>query len=124
MGAFERAYNCDDLYRPVDECMMRSSGADFCAVCSEQLVLQVTRYADIALPVITEDDHAGTIDLDTAGFEVSVRRSADGLSWSDTTLPVQLSRDDDEVWLEVTVLTDHVRVHNGEMVELLHFGWE
>ncbi len=40
VGAYEGAcYQTVGLFRPVDECVMRSLNNDFCAVCTEQMVL-------------------------------------------------------------------------------------
>ena len=47
IGAFERAYNCKELYRPNYRCKMRSSSGEFCSVCSEQLVRRL--YNDVDL---------------------------------------------------------------------------
>lgn len=48
VGAFQGAYNCDDLVRPVDRCKMRSSHEDFCPVCNEQLVRRIYSAVDPA----------------------------------------------------------------------------
>ena len=68
VGAFEGAYNCDFLVRPVDRCMMRTSGHDFCPVCAEQMVRRFYSFVDPAPietgPVVSVDRHQGvTIDL-------------------------------------------------------------
>lgn len=48
IGAYEKAYNCTELYRPSFMCKMRSSSSGpFCAVCSEHLTRQL--YGDIDL---------------------------------------------------------------------------
>jgi len=47
VGAFEGAFNCDDLYRPASTCRMRSSNTtDFCPVCGELMVRQLFRFTD------------------------------------------------------------------------------
>jgi len=46
IGAYEKAYNCSELYRPSFDCKMRSSSSGpFCAVCREHLTRQM--YGDI-----------------------------------------------------------------------------
>jgi hypothetical protein len=45
IGAFSPAYNCDQLYRPRQNCAM-NAGDEFCPVCAEQLVRQILRHAD------------------------------------------------------------------------------
>lgn len=50
VGAFQSAYNCDDLYRPQQSCLMRGSSTipDLCAVCTELVTRRLFRYADPA----------------------------------------------------------------------------
>jgi len=50
IGAYHRAYNCEDLYRPAYRCKMRRSGAEFCAVCNEQLVRRLYKDVDLLRP--------------------------------------------------------------------------
>ncbi len=38
VGAYQRAYNCEFLYRPSFDCKMNSSSEEFCPVCAEQMV--------------------------------------------------------------------------------------
>ncbi|MFB6264367.1 MAG: M64 family metallopeptidase, partial [Bradymonadaceae bacterium] len=48
VGAFERAYNCSDLYRPSFNCRMRDSAhPSFCPVCREQLVRRHYAHVDL-----------------------------------------------------------------------------
>ncbi len=49
-GAYERAYNCPDLYRPADACKMRNSSNEFGAVCAEQLVRRMYAHVDLLRP--------------------------------------------------------------------------
>lgn len=47
VGAFEGAYNCGDLYRPMVDCKMRDrASGPFCPVCTEALVRRMTRFTD------------------------------------------------------------------------------
>ena len=48
VGAFEGAYNCDDLYRGARNCKMRNSASDdFCPVCSALLTQRFFEFADL-----------------------------------------------------------------------------
>ncbi|MCP4810106.1 MAG: hypothetical protein GY913_20385 [Proteobacteria bacterium] len=48
VGAWEGAYNCDDLYRPAESCTMRGTSIKgFCPVCTERLVTTQFRFMDI-----------------------------------------------------------------------------
>jgi hypothetical protein len=48
IGAFEHAYNCDDLYRPQTHCQMNDYG-DYCKVCAELVTRRLYRHIDPAL---------------------------------------------------------------------------
>ncbi|MFB6351226.1 MAG: M64 family metallopeptidase, partial [Bradymonadaceae bacterium] len=50
IGAYRKAYNCPNLYRPSHTCKMRQSGAEFCAVCNEQLVRRLYNDVDLLRP--------------------------------------------------------------------------
>ena len=120
VGAFEEAWNCPELYRPVEQCKMKSSSAaDFCPVCSEQLVLQVTRYADLARVTVRAEDDGDHLDIDTMGLSRTVRTSTDGETWAEATEPLVTT--EDELWIEVSMATDRVRVDGGLLTERLHY---
>jgi hypothetical protein len=119
VGAFKGAWNCPELYRPVEQCRMKSaSGADFCPVCSEQLVLQLTRYADLVRATVEPGPDGDLIVLDTLGLDHTVRLSLDGETWAAAPEPLLLT--DDEVHLEVTLHTPLVRADGGLLTERLH----
>jgi hypothetical protein len=77
VGAFRGAYNCSDLYRPSYDCMMNSSGQDFCAVCAEQMVRRFYSVVDPApaLPATVE-----RVDAQALRFEVPMWENREGLS--------------------------------------------
>ena len=98
VGAFAGAYNCEDLYRPQLSCRMEDSdGGDFCAVCREQLVLQLYRTLDLADGLALTQDSAGvtltptgnvdplTLSLSADGVEVATGAAGEPLTvpWSD-----------------------------------------
>lgn len=57
VGAFEGAWNCDDLYRPARTCLMRDSDGDtFCPVCGELVARRVFRFGDAADDVTVAGD--------------------------------------------------------------------
>jgi len=125
VGAFESAYNCPELFRPTELCKMKDSdGADFCPVCSEELVLQIARHTDLSVASISETAHGTRIDLDTLGHSRTVRRSADGTDWELVHLPFYAHPDDGDFSLEVTVHEPHVRDPDRPVVEVLDFVWE
>lgn len=61
VGAFSPAYNCDDLYKPSQACIMGDYPAgDFCPVCGEALTRRILRYVDPADDVtVTEEEGGG-----------------------------------------------------------------
>jgi hypothetical protein len=47
VGTWSHAYNCDELFRPAQECKMRNSAQDpFCPVCAETMVRRLFKFAD------------------------------------------------------------------------------
>ena len=124
VGAFETAFNCEDLYRPTLQCRMRG-GVDtpFCPVCSEQLVLQLTRHADIVWPELALAEDGAWLYLNTLGLDAQVRVSEDAVSWTEVTSPIWVPADSADLWVEVALETPLVRVVDPMMVETLHFGW-
>ncbi len=97
VGAYEGAcYQTVGLFRPVDECVMRALNNDFCAVCTEQMVLS---YYGFVEPVDTyspaQNSHEGVFG-DSIEFSVEAVEpdpdtltytwDLDGelLSWSDS----------------------------------------
>ena len=123
VGAFAGAYNCPDLYRPVERCRMKSSAsAEFCPVCAEQLVLQLSRYADLALPTLDETEAGARLSFDTLGLARSLRRSTDGETWVEADDPLLIT--EDELWVEVRLRSPLVRADDPRMVERLHFRRE
>ena len=102
VGAWEGAYNCEDLYRPVDSCKMRSSSQAFCPICTEAIVRRLFAYVD---PL----DDAELVDgeLVTSGpFEPSL----------------ELTEDEAGVQLRATLSTDEVR--EGTLEELWTWAYE
>ena len=69
VGAFESAYNCNDLYRPQQSCMMRGSSStpDLCAVCAELVTRRIFRYADAALDATVTEDTPGQYRFELTG---------------------------------------------------------
>ena len=117
VGAFEGAYNCDDLVRPVDRCKMRSSHEDFCPVCNEQLVRRFYSAVDPAPlePATVRLDS----DTEKVNFSVPLRQDEDrryAINWtvddalteqtSDGYFELSTSSLSDDTWTEVTA---HVR---------------
>ena len=48
VGAYQGAYNCDELHRPSYRCKMKNSDDEFCPVCAEQLVQRIHTVVDPA----------------------------------------------------------------------------
>lgn len=120
VGAFEGAYNCDDLYRPARACRMNdSSGGDFCPVCAEALVRRLFRYAD-PVDAVTLDVGAGgdvTLAADIPEGDVALSWSVDGATVG-TGATVQPSLTvGQEVGLDATWSTDVVRDDHGDLSE-------
>ena len=135
VGAYEGAcYETVGLFRPVYECVMRSLNNDFCAVCTEQMVLS---YYGFVEPVDTyspaQDSHVGvygdSIDFFVEAVEPTPNTLAytwdlDGeiVSWSDSAdLEFLFSCvDQGEHQLTVTVsdLTNMVMVDPGNLMTM------
>lgn len=78
VGAFERAYNCSDLYRPAMHCRMHDSDlGEFCPVCAEALVKRIYRYADPEDDVEVEEAGDGRV----ATFQVTGLRGDARATW-------------------------------------------
>lgn len=125
VGAFEGAYNCDDLYRPARTCLMKNSdGGPFCSVCAEQVARRIFRFADPADALDWSQDEDGlslTVDAPLEGLSLEVR-SGDALLASgsaDETLLVPTSalrgRAGEQLTVTVSVETAYVREQDGEL---------
>lgn len=122
VGAFPSAYNCPELYRPAHTCRMKSSStAEFCPVCAEQLVLQITRYTDLVAVAVSPSAGGDALTIDTLGLARVVRSSTDGERFT----PVEegdgpLITDEDELFIEVELSTPLVRAPGGLLTERVH----
>lgn len=121
VGAFEEAWNCEDLYRPERRCVMRGDpSAGFCAVCGELLTRRIFRFGDPADGVSEAD---GTFTLGGRIDGATVRWLLDG----------ELVAEDvdqfgptggGELRVEVELQTDRVREDQGDLVESWSFRRE
>ncbi len=119
VGAFSGAWNCPDLYRPVELCRMKSSSTgEFCPVCTEQLLLQATRYTDLATVAVTQRPDGDALSFDTLGLARTLRVSTDGTTWMDAAEPLVVA--EDEVWVDITVSTPLIREDAGRLTERVH----
>jgi hypothetical protein len=119
VGAFSSAYNCADLYRPVQTCRMKSaSTAEFCPVCAEQLVLQLTRYTDLAAVTVVPSAEGDLIEVDTLGLDHQLSTSTDGRSWTPASAPLRVTGD--ELYLQIALQTPLVRSPAGLLNEQVH----
>jgi hypothetical protein len=68
VGAYQRAYNCKDLYRPSRTCMMKNSGRKFCPVCRQHLVHRLYEYVDWIEPGYPKVERleGGALEFETA----------------------------------------------------------
>lgn len=78
VGAFAGAYNCNELYRPVHNCKMRSSVRHFCPVCAEQLVDRIYAYVD---PVALDSEATVRRDGNTLLFTAPRRDESVAVHW-------------------------------------------
>jgi len=79
VGAYQGAFNCDDLYRPAETCRMRGDDhAGFCAVCGELLVRQLFRFTDPLEAVAVEAVDGGWRFAPEGSLEASVAWTLDG----------------------------------------------
>ncbi|MEQ1504307.1 MAG: M64 family metallopeptidase [Myxococcota bacterium] len=116
VGAYQGAWNCDDLYKPAETCRMDESGDPFCAVCAELLVRRLFRFGDPADAVAIDGRDVVVSGL-TPGSTVSVR--ADGVALDGTRLP----RGAREVTVEVAHQSDQVVSDpTGDLRETWTFG--
>ncbi|MFU8802662.1 MAG: M64 family metallopeptidase [Bradymonadaceae bacterium] len=76
VGAYQGAYNCAELLRPSYNCMMKSSGQNFCPVCAEQMVRRFYSVVDPSplLPASVE-----RVDDETLRFEIPMWENSDHL---------------------------------------------
>ena len=119
VGAFSSAYNCPDLYRPVQTCRMKSaSSAEFCPVCAEQLVLQLTRYTDLAAVTVVPGAEGDLIEIDALGLDHQLSTSTDGRSWTPATAPLRVTGD--ALYLQIVLQTPLVRSPAGLLTEQVH----
>lgn len=123
VGAFEGAWNCDDLYRPAHSCRMRDSdGGKFCPVCAELLARRVYRYGDPAEDV--------TVDGDT--FTVVGREDGATVEWvvdgkvvaEDVDTLTLGANEGHKLRVTVTATTDFVREDQGDLSQEWRFSRE
>lgn len=78
VGAFESAYNCDDLYRPQQACLMRGSSTipELCSVCEELVTRRIFRYADAATGAASAASENGAYH-----FEITVVHPDASVEW-------------------------------------------
>ncbi len=127
VGAFEGAYNCDDLYRPAMSCRMSGSSNDaFCPVCQEQLYRRFFRFLDPATGVTVSETDAG-LEFAVAGLRPEASASlwvdgekADGLSMASADHGGQSH----EVELRVESTFDDVLDGGDDLVETWRFTVE
>lgn len=136
IGAFRGAYNCSDLYRPSFNCMMKSSGQNFCPVCAEQMV---RRFYSVVDPTPNLPASVERIDPQTLRFEVPMWDDSDHLLLTWTLAGEQVSTSPgynltsrrvaeaapEDTWIELiaTVRDDsgYTRLDENELVQT--FTW-
>ncbi len=112
VGAFEGAYNCDFLVRPERNCMMRSSGHDFCAVCAEHMVRRFYAMVDPAplVPSTVFLGDSGEVELtvptrdDGDRYEVIWTADDTPLDTNDATLQLDAEELPADGWLNVEAI--------------------
>ncbi len=127
VGAFEGAYNCDDLYRPAMSCRMSGSSNDaFCPVCQEQIYRRFFRFLDPATGVTVSETGSG-IEFAVEGLRVEATASlwvdgekTDGLSMSNADYGGQSH----EVEVRVESAFDDVLDGGDDLVETWRFTVE
>lgn len=134
VGAFEGAYNCDDLYRPQRTCLMKDSdGGPFCPVCAEQAARRIFRFADPADSFAWSQDDDGlalTVEAPLAGLSLSASVGDEVLASgsADETLIVPsealAGRGGQTLNVTVSIQTDFVREDEGELSESWSFALE
>lgn len=120
VGAYQGAYNCDDLYRSSRSCRMNSSGrGQFCPVCAEALVRRLFRYGDPLDGVTAVAGDAGewTITADVPAGPVALTWSVDGEpAGTDSALTVTPAVGQ-QIAVEATWSTPYVRDDEGALTE-------
>ena len=126
VGAFSPAYNCDFLVRPVDECMMKSSGEDFCPVCAQQMV---RRFYSLIPPSDGSGLHVdvradGTVEVSapvrdnaaTDRYELHWTVDGEPVDTDAETLQIDRSDLDDDQWTDISVTirnnSEFLRIHD------------
>lgn len=142
-GAYTGAYNCQDLYRPEFSCMMKSSGEEFCPVCSEQVVRRL--YSDLDLlkpgyPQVSrpgkEGDEADEAAKGNLTFDAGIRiPAAASVSWqldgetvsTEPTLQMGAADVTDAEWMELTLTvkegSGYVRKEDPRLSEQTFSWW-
>lgn len=124
VGAFEGAYNCDDLYRPAKACrMLDSSGGEFCPVCAEALTRRLFRHADAIDGVTINESGNGHVSLsaDIPDGAVSLSWTVDGAAvGTGDELEVDVEPGQ-EIALDAVWSSEIVREDHGDLGE--HWGW-
>lgn len=128
VGAFEGAYNCEQLARPMQRCKMRGSrNADFCPVCAELLVRRLFRFQDALTDLEVAEDGDGWTLTPRSDLSLSVDWAVDGASLGATTdeAPFHLAAEAvaPGATVEVTVrhTTPRVRADGGDLTEVRRF---
>jgi hypothetical protein len=81
VGAFQGAWNCEDLYRPAEDCRMVHDGP-FCPVCSELLVRRMFRFID---PADSVQIVGGALQIEGALPDTALTvSSSEGFTWQGT----------------------------------------
>lgn len=83
VGAYDPAFNCEFLVRPVEDCKMNSSTEEFCPICAEQMV---RRFYSLVPPAGGEPSVATFRDNGALDLQVPLRDDANidryEVSWS------------------------------------------
>ena len=120
-GAYSGAWNCPELYRPAQQCLMNDTGP-FCSACSELLVRRLLRFGDPAASVSVDKR-----DLVIAGAlpDTTVEIALDGeiVATGDASDPPEIPSGKGELSVTLThrspVVADDP---HGDMQETWHFS--
>ncbi|MCA9564334.1 MAG: hypothetical protein KC561_12640, partial [Myxococcales bacterium] len=110
---------CDDMYRPVPQCGMRSWGSPFCPVCTEQLIKRFYQMADVIGPrgIFLDGDRV-IADLPTTEATLNAHWIINGEDGGDATESLSLADLEalglDEVSLSIEVYEDTALVQAPE----------
>lgn len=131
VGAFEGAYNCDHLYRPMRTCLMEDSDEGvFCPVCAEQMFRRVLGFADPVDGFSWSQDASGASfhfegprDL---GVEIQLGEEivVSGSTAETLTVPAEALIVGETLTVRAAIETEVVREDEGELTQVWRFEVE